>query len=59
MLCCTPLGIAAWVMGRNDMQLIEDGAMDSDGAGSTKAGMICGMVSCILQTIIFVYRVWR
>ena len=56
MLCCLPLGIAAWAMGRNDMQLIEDGVMDPAGAGATKAGMICGMVSCILQAIFIVYR---
>ena len=56
MLCCLPFGISAWVMGSNDMQLIGDGAMDPAGAGATKAGMICGMVSCILQAIFFVYR---
>ena len=56
MLCCLPFGIAAWVMGSNDMQLIGDGGMDPAGAGATKAGMICGMVSCILQAIFIVYR---
>ena len=56
MVCCTPFSIAAWVMGRNDMQLIEDGAMDEAGAGTTKAGMICGMVACIITAAVFVYR---
>ena len=56
MLCCLPFGIAAWAMGRNDMQLIEDGVMDPAGAGTTKAGMICGMVACIITAAVFVYR---
>ncbi len=54
--CCVPFGIAAWVMGHNDMQLINDGAMDPAGAGTTKAGMICGMVACVIAAVLFVYR---
>ena len=54
--CCFPFGIAAWVMGHNDMQLINDGAMDPAGAGTTKAGMICGMVACVIAAVLFVYR---
>ena len=55
-VCCFPLGIAAWVMGRYDMQLIEDGVMDPAGASATKAGMICGMVACVIAVIGFVYQ---
>ena len=57
MVCCTPFSIAAWVMGRNDMQLIEDGAMDEAGAGTTKAGMICGIVGCVIATAFMLSRI--
>ena len=46
--CCFPLGIAAWIMGNNDMQQIEAGMMDPTGKGTTNAGKICGIIGTIL-----------
>ena len=46
--CCFPLGIAAWIMGNNDLQQIEAGMMDPSGKGITNAGKICGIVGTIL-----------
>ena len=46
--CCFPFGIAAWVMGNNDMQQIEDGTMDPTGKGITNAGKICGIIGTVL-----------
>ena len=46
--CCFPLGIAAWIMGNNDMQQIEAGMMDPTGKGTTNAGKICGIIGAIL-----------
>ena len=47
-VCCFPFGIAAWIMGNNDLQQIEAGMMDSSGKGITSAGKICGIVGTIL-----------
>jgi len=42
--CCFPFGIAAWIMGNNDMQQIEAGMMDPTGKATTNAGKICGII---------------
>ena len=47
-VCCFPFGIAAWIMGNNDMQQIEAGMMDPSGKGITNAGKICGIVGTII-----------
>jgi hypothetical protein len=44
-LCCMPLGIAAWVMGASDLAEIRAGRMDPAGMDTTRVGMILGMVS--------------
>jgi phage FluMu protein Com len=44
-LCCMPFGIAAWVMGASDLAEIRAGRMDPSGEGTTRVGMILGMVS--------------
>jgi ABC-type branched-subunit amino acid transport system permease subunit len=45
---CPFFGIAAWVMGNNDLQQMNAGRMDSTGRDLTNAGRICGMVSTAL-----------
>ena len=45
---CIPLGIAAWVMGNNDLREMLAGRMDRSGEGTTKVGKLCGMISVIL-----------
>jgi len=47
-VCCFPFGIAAWIMGNNDMQQIEAGMMNPSGKGITNAGKICGIVGTII-----------
>jgi hypothetical protein len=49
--CCFPLGIAAWIMGNNDMQQIEAGMMDPTGKSITNAGKICGIIGTVLAII--------
>jgi hypothetical protein len=44
LVLCSPLGIAAWVMGNTDLQAIRRGQMDPSGEGTTQAGRICGMI---------------
>ena len=50
-LCGFFTGIPAWIMGKGDSAKIKDGMMDPEGAGMTKAGMICGMINCILTLV--------
>jgi hypothetical protein len=46
---CPFFGLAAWMMGTNDLQEMARGRMDSTGRDLTKAGRICGMIaSCYL-----------
>ncbi|HJM96228.1 MAG TPA: DUF4190 domain-containing protein [Candidatus Marinimicrobia bacterium] len=46
-------GIPAWVMGKGDLGKIRAGSMDPAGKGSTNAGMVCGMISCIINLVVF------
>ena len=39
-ICCGPLGIFAWVMGKSDIAAIDSGAMDPSGRQTTQIGMI-------------------
>ena len=48
---CPFFGIAAWVMGNNDLQEMDNGWMDPSGRDMTKAGRICGMVGTGLLAI--------
>ncbi|MAY76020.1 MAG: hypothetical protein CMJ31_15150 [Phycisphaerae bacterium] len=48
LVCCGPLGIAAWIMGHNDLAKIKTGRMDPEGKGTTQAGLICGIVGTCL-----------
>ena len=42
---CPFFGVAAWMMGTNDLQDMARGRMDSGGRDLTKAGRICGMIA--------------
>lgn len=44
-------GIPAWVMGTNDLKLIDAGTMDPSGRGLTQAGQILGMIATILFAV--------
>ncbi|MDP7177462.1 MAG: hypothetical protein QF749_04135 [Verrucomicrobiota bacterium] len=50
-LCGFFTGIPAWIMGKGDLAKIQAGQMDPEGQGMTKAGMICGMICCILTLV--------
>ena len=39
-------------MGKGDLAKIKDGMMDPEGVGPTKAGMICGMICCIISAVL-------
>ncbi|HVK16294.1 MAG TPA: DUF4190 domain-containing protein [Fimbriiglobus sp.] len=50
-MSCGPVGIAAWIMGNNDMKAMEAGQMDPEGKQLTQVGKILGMVSALLMII--------
>ena len=52
--CTFFTGIPAWIMGKGDLAKMKEDQMDPEGKVFTKAGMICGMVSCILSIITIV-----
>ena len=52
--CSIFTGLPAWVMGYGDLKKIEAGIMDPAGAGTTKAGLWCGFVSCVIFVVFFV-----
>ena len=57
LVLCQLLGIAAWVMGNEDLKEMNAGRMDPSGRDLTKAGRICGMVATgvlIFQAVIII-----
>jgi hypothetical protein len=57
-IVCIPvggfIGIAPWVMGVSDLRRMKEGSMDDDGRGSTKTGMIMGIVATSLNALLLV-----
>ena len=51
LVVCQLLGIAAWVMGNQDLREMDAGWMDPSGRDLTNAGRICGMVATALLLI--------
>lgn len=51
LVCCHPLGIAAWLMGNTDLKEMAAGTMDPSGQGTTNAGKICGIIGTVLTVI--------
>ena len=51
LVCCNPIGIAAWIMANADLKEMDAGTMDPSGRGSTNAGRICGIIGTILTII--------
>jgi hypothetical protein len=41
-------------MGSGDLKKIEAGIMDPAGAATTKAGMWCGFIACVIVVVVFV-----
>jgi hypothetical protein len=51
LVICVPFGIAAWVMGNNDLREIEAGRMDPSGEGLTRSGKTIGIIACCLALL--------
>lgn len=52
LVVCGFLGIPAWIMGAADLKEIRAGRMDVAGLGTTQAGMVLGIVACVLMIIL-------
>jgi hypothetical protein len=48
---CPPVGIAAWIMGSNDLKEMDAGTMDPSGRGQTQGGKICGIVGTVFTIL--------
>ncbi len=53
LVCCAPLGIAAWVMGNRELQAIDAGMRNPENRGTANAGRIIGIIATVLL-ILFV-----
>jgi len=51
LVCCAPLGIAAWVMGNNAIREIDASGAFYSNRGTVNAGRICGMIGTILWIV--------
>lgn len=54
-ICFIP-GICAWTMGNSDLGAMRLGLMDRAGEGTTKAGMILGIIGTIIQALIVAFQ---
>jgi hypothetical protein len=52
-----PLGVAAWIMGRNDIRQMSQGMMDADGRGLTQGGHICGIIGVVFGILAIIFWV--
>lgn len=50
-VCCGPLGIAAWVMGNKAIKEIDANPSAYTNRGTVNAGRICGIVGTILMVV--------
>ncbi len=55
LVACPPVGIAAWIMGKNDLAAIRAGRMDPAGKDQTQIGYILGIVAAIIFALQLVF----
>lgn len=54
LVCCGPLGIAAWVMGNKALKEIDSSGRTYSNRGSINAGRICGIIATVLMALAIV-----
>ena len=52
---CAPVGIAAWIMGKQDLAKMDAGQMDPEGRQMTNIGKILGIIAMVFMVIIIVF----
>ncbi len=50
-ICCQFLGIAAWIMGNNELAAIRDGRRNPTNEGTATAARILGIISVVLLAL--------
>lgn len=55
LIACVICAPFAWVMGKNDLQLMDAGKMDPAGRGLTQAGMYLGIFGSVLFILSIVF----
>ncbi len=53
LVACGPVGIAAWLMGNNDLKAMDAGRMDPEGRQLTQVGKILGIIATVLTILGF------
>ncbi len=56
-VCCGLLGIAAWIMGNNELKAIDEGRRPPENRGNANAGRICGIVGVALSAIGIIFGI--
>ena len=56
-VCCGFLGIAAWIMGNNELKAIDEGRRPPENRGNANAGRICGIVGVALSAIGIIFGI--
>ncbi len=51
LVCCAPLGIAAWIMGNKELEAIDAGLRNPENRGTANAGRITGMIGTALLVL--------
>lgn len=50
-VCCQPLGIAAWIMGNSELRAIDEGRRPPENRGTANAGRICGIIGLVILVV--------
>ena len=51
LVCCSPLGIVALIMGNNELRAIDEGRRPPENRGTANAGRICGIIALALLAL--------
>jgi hypothetical protein len=57
-VCCGPLGIAAWLMGSSDLKAMAAGEMDPSGQSHTNIGKILGIIGTAFLVLGIIWMVF-
>ena len=57
LVCCGPLGIAAWVMGNRELQAIDAGLRNPENRGTANAGRIIGIIATVLLILLTIFGI--
>jgi len=57
LIFCQLFSPFAWIMGKSDLEKMDQGSMDPEGRSLTQAGMICGIVGTALMILVLLMLV--